>query len=105
MIVFQTIGSIDMPNSKNAPYSIARKLPAPKMYVAIVVLWSTLHLLADIGKGRAASIIGWVLVLSGMTVGPFGTRFVGFVQTIAQQFSVNPNAQDQTQTAPPTVNG
>lgn len=96
MIVLQTIGSIDLPNSKNAPYAVARKMPAPKQYVSIVVLWSTLHLLGDAGYGRPAAIVGWVLTLTGMVAGPFGTRFVSFLQTVAQQFPVNPNAQTQT---------
>ena len=107
MIVLQTIGSIDLPNSKNAPYKVARKMPAPKQYVAIVAVWSSLHLMADAGYGRAASTMGWVMTLTGMVFGPFGQRAISFMQTIATVFPVNPQAQvnQVPQAAPSELSG
>lgn len=107
MVVLQTIGSIDLPNSKNAPYKVARKLPAPKQYVAIVIVWATLHLLGDAGYGRPSAIAGWVMVLTGMVTGPFGKRFVGFVQDAANLYPTNPQANESQvpQASPSVLNG
>lgn len=83
MVLVQTIGSVDLPGSG------ARKMPAPRAYVAILVTWLILQLVADAGENarRAATALGWVLVLTGMVVGPFGQRFVSFLNAVASQFS------------------
>lgn len=74
------------------PGSGARKLPSPRQYVAIVVTWLILQLIADISEQarRAATVTGWILVLTGMVVGPFGKRFVSFLQTVGAEFSNAP---------------
>jgi hypothetical protein len=86
MVVVQTIGSIDMPGSG------ARKMPAPRQYVAILVAWIILQVAADTGPSgrRAATAIAWVLVLTGMVVGPFGKRLVSFLNTVGLEFSNAP---------------
>jgi hypothetical protein len=83
MILIQTIGSVDMPGKG------PRKMPAPRQYVAIVVTWLILQLAAGASEGaaRGAKALGWLLVLTGLVVGPFGKTAVGFLNTIAQQFS------------------
>lgn len=86
MIFIQTIGSIDMPGRG------ARKMPAPREYVAILVAWLVLQLISGINAGaaRAAAMFGWILVLAGMVVGPFGQKATGFMQTIANNFGITP---------------
>ncbi len=82
-------------------------MPAPRSYVAIVVTWFVLMLVAGIGPraARAANVFGWVLVLTGLVAGPFGQTVVGFFQTIAQNFPAvsNPLANSAVpNTAPST---
>jgi len=86
MVLVQTIGSVDMPGRGD------RKMPAPRQYVAITVTWLILMLLAGISDGakRATAAAGWLLVLTGMVVGPFGQRTVSFLQTVAQNFPAAP---------------
>jgi len=86
MVFLQTLGSVDMPGKGD------RKMPAPRSYVAIMVLFGTLHLIADAGAQRAASIMAWVTVLTGIIIGPFGTRLSNFYNSVANQFAIpNPN--------------
>lgn len=70
MVLLQTIGSVDMPGSG------PRKMPSPRSYLAIIIVWAVLQLLADTGKGRdrAASVAGWVIILAGAVSGPFGSK-------------------------------
>lgn len=89
MIIIQTIGSIDLPGKG------ARKLPAPKQYLAIVVLWSILGLIADFGQKKFASRFAMVLVLTGAVMGPFGRRAVGLIQRTTELFNVAPEPQEQ----------
>lgn len=79
MILVQTIGSIDMPGYGQ------RKLPSPRQYVAIIVAWVVLMLVAGIGQQarRAATSVGWLLVLTGFVVGPFGKRVVSLFSSIS----------------------
>lgn len=81
MVILQTIGSVDMPGSG------PRKMPAPRVFVPIVVAWAVLQLVADTGRERAANAVGWIIVLAGMVVGPFGVKAVGFLQRTATQFA------------------
>lgn len=83
MVVVQTIGSVDMPGRG------ARKMPSPRQYVAIVVTWLVLMFIAGINDGaaRATKAIGWVLVLVGMVIGPFGKRVISLFNTIATNFA------------------
>jgi hypothetical protein len=84
MVVLQTMGSIDLPGKG------PRKMPSPRAYVSIIVLFSTLHLIADAGAERAAAAMAWVTVLAGVVLGPFGTRLVNFFNTVADQFAIQP---------------
>lgn len=88
MILVQTIGSIDMPG--RGP----RKMPAPRQYVAILVSWLVLQLVASIGEqaARAAAAIGWALVLVGLVVGSFGKQVINLFTIISTQFASNSSA-------------
>lgn len=101
MVLVQTIGSVDMPGRG------ARKMPAPRQYVAILVAWLVLGLLAGISDGarKATATVGWVLVLAGLVVGPFGQRLVGFFKTVSQNFPAVPSSSTGTSTtsSPGTV--
>jgi hypothetical protein len=92
MVALQTMGSVDMPGNG------ARKLPSPRAYVAIIVMFSTLHLVADAGAERAASAMAWVTVLVGLVKGPFGGTLTNFFNNIATNFAISPSA-----TAPATA--
>jgi hypothetical protein len=96
MIVVQTIGAVDMPGKGN------RKLPAPRAYVLVVVLWASLGLLADSGRAQIASAAGWLVVLTGMVVGPFGGALTGLLSAVSKNFAVKPApAAASTQATPP----
>lgn len=101
MILLQTIGSIDMPGSG------ARKMPSPRQYVAVVVAWVILEIFAAMGQGarRASTAVGWLLVLTGMVVGPFGQRLVSFLNTVSQEFPAMSAASQSQSSATTTTNG
>lgn len=82
MIATQTITAIDMPGKGN------RKLPAPRAYVAAIILWSIFGLIADAGGERAASAMAWVTLLSGMVMGTMGKTLTDFLHTVGVQFAV-----------------
>ena len=84
MIVLQTLGAVDLPDKG------PRKLPAPKSYLAIVAAWSVLTLVAETSMARAAAALGWLMVLAGMFLGPFGQVAGNVLDKIAQQFPANP---------------
>jgi len=97
MVLIQTIGSVDLPGHGE------RKLPAPRAYVAIVVAYGILSLVADIpakGARRAASAMAWVMVLAAAVVGPFGTTIIDFINGVATKFAVNPGVQTSAPTVP-----
>jgi len=100
MIALQTIGSIDMPGQGT------RKLPAPRQYLAAVLAWGGLEILADTGRGRAAAVTGWVIVLTGAVFGPFGNKAISLIQTVTHQFAVPPSGSQygaSTTPAPPST--
>ena len=84
MIALQTIGSLDLPGKG------PRKLPSPKQYVAIVIAWSVLHLMADANYEKPAATMGWVFVAAGMLIGPFGTTVINLFKTVSQNFATTP---------------
>lgn len=84
MVTLQTMGSLDMPG--RGP----RKMPAPRSYVAVIVLFSTLHVIADAGLERAAAAMAWVTVLVGMVKGPFGDKLSNFYNVVADNFANTP---------------
>lgn len=74
MVLLQTLGSVDMPGSG------PRKMPSPRAYLAVIVTWAVLMMIADTGESRArgSAAAGWVIVLTGLVVGPFGTKLSSF---------------------------
>lgn len=80
MVFLQTLGSVDMPGSGH------RKMPAPRAYVAIIITWEGLNILASTGRERAAEIMGWVMLLTGLVVGPFGNKLSHFFTTVADTY-------------------
>lgn len=80
MIALQTLGAVDMPGQGN------RKLPAPRQYVPVIIAWSGLQIFADVGQTRGAEIAGWVMVLAGSVLGPFGNKAASFLKSVATQF-------------------
>lgn len=94
MIAIQTITAIDMPGRGR------RKLPAPRAYVAAIVTWSILGLIADAGGEKAAAAMGWVMVLVGMVLGTMGKTLTDFLNTIADQFAI-----PKPPTGPPAQTG
>lgn len=90
MLILQTIGTVDT----------QRRLPAPRQFAAISVLWGMLFLAADTGLGRVASRLSILVLLTASVVGPFGTRFVTFLTTIARQFAANPTTGAITPSTP-----
>lgn len=92
MLAIQSIGSIDA----------QRKLPSPKQYVAIATLWGILFLMADTGAARLAARLSMLVLLTGTVIGPFGKRFIGFLNTVSKSFAVAPPATtDAGGTGPP----
>ena len=87
MILLQTLGSTD---SK-------RPLPAPRVYMPVIIVWSGLTLAKDAGLERGARTAGWVMVLTGMVLGPFGARLVNFFNGVANRYGAAP-AQATTAT-------
>lgn len=87
MILVQTIGSVDMPG--RGP----RKMPAPRQYIAILLTWLVLQLASSVSAGaaRATAAIGWLLVLVGLVLGPFGKQVVNLFTTVSQQFAPTPS--------------
>jgi hypothetical protein len=62
------------------------------VYVAVVVLWGILNLMAETGLGRAAARFSYLVLLTGAVLGPFGARAVGFLEAVSQRFAIAPPA-------------
>lgn len=82
MLAIQTITALDMPGKG------PRKMPAPKAYVAAVVLWGIFGVIADAGGERAAAAMAWVTLLSGAVMGTMGKTLTDFLATVAKLFAV-----------------
>lgn len=96
MVLMQTIGSVD-PMPGMGP----RKLPAPRAYVLVIIAWGVLQIGADIGLERAAAKMGWLMVLAGTFLGPFGKRVVTLTQWVAKTYgNVGPGVTTGSQVAP-----
>jgi hypothetical protein len=97
MVLIQTIGSVDPPGTGE------RKLPAPRAYVAIVVAYGILSMVADLpaqGARRAAGAAAWIMVLAAAVVGPFGSTVISFINGVANKFAVSPGATTSAATVP-----
>jgi len=77
MVALHTMGSVDMPGKGE------RKMPSPRSYVSIIVLFSILHLVADAGAERAAAAGAWITVLLGAVKGPFGNQLTNMFNAVA----------------------
>lgn len=99
MLAVQTIGSLDMPGKG------PRKLPSPRSFVAAIVVWAILGLVSDAGGGKAAAAMGWVTVLTGMVVGPFGKGVLNFFTTISTRFVAGPPPATPPATTPSPGSG
>lgn len=97
MLVLQTIGSVDMPGKGE------RKLPSPRSFVAIIITWTILELVASFGSGaaRLASRASVVLVLVGGVLGPFGQTLVSFLNGVASGFAIQPSTNNTTTSTQP----
>lgn len=94
-----TIGAVDMPGKG------PRKLPAPRNYVAAMIVYAILGLVSDAGNGKAAAVMGWVTVLTGMVVGSFGKVVIGFMNTISSRFAITPPSSGTTNSNLPSGAG
>ena len=80
-IAVETIGAVD-------PFHGRSQMPSPRRYIATILLWFVLGLVAQIGE-RAARMAGQLaaLIVVTMTVlGPFGARAVRFLNQAAHTF-------------------
>lgn len=84
MVLVQTIGSVDIFTAG------PRKMPAPRQYVAIGVLWSILHMAAGSRFAKAAAHLSILVLLTAMVLGPFGPQFLAFLEYVGQRFSLAP---------------
>lgn len=84
MALVQTIGSTDI--FSPGP----RKMPAPKQFVAIAVLWSILHMASETRFARAAAHLSILVLLTAMVLGPFGPQLIAFLGFVGQRFSLAP---------------
>lgn len=94
MITVQTVSSIDGQH----------RLPAPKRFVAISVVWGTLFFAAEIGLGKLAARLSLLILLTAMVVGPFGKLVINFLTTITKTFAIPP-AQDSGVPGTPGIPG
>lgn len=103
MVLLQTMGSVDMPGRGE------RKMPAPRAYLATIVIWSILQVAADAGYGRAAKASAWLVVLAGLVFGPFGTKlvnlFTGVVDAATGSDQSTQSSSAATVPAPTTRTG
>jgi hypothetical protein len=94
MILVQTIGAVDLPGKASATSPLGgagtRKMPSPRVYVPIVVLWGILGLVAETGaeQSRLASKLSLLVLLTGALLGPFGTTAIKFLNTVSTNFAI-----------------
>ncbi len=100
MVLVQTIGSTDI--FTDGP----RKLPAPKQYVAIGVLWAILHLFEGTRLERPAAALSVVVLLAAAVLGPFGVVALSFLAYVSGRFSLAPASPPfsaPSPAGPPTI--
>lgn len=95
LVFVQIIGNVD------APGRGPRKLPPPRAFVPIIVGFTLLEMLADAGLSKAAKGLAWVTVAAAATLGPFGTRFVNFLNTVASNFAIQQSTPAVTPSTTP----
>jgi hypothetical protein len=84
MLAVRTLAGVDLPGAG------PRKLPAPRMYVAIIVTWAVLGFVAELGAGwrLLADRLAGLIVLASLVLGPFGAQLTGFLGSVARNFSI-----------------
>lgn len=90
MVVLQTVGTIDT----------QRKMPAPKQYAAITVLWGIFFLGADLGAERVMRALSMLVILPAIVIGPFGKRMLAFIETVSYYFQADNSPTAGAGTAP-----
>lgn len=100
MVFLQTFGSFD-PMPGTGP----RKMPSPSVYVPVIIAWSILQLAADVGWRRPASKFGWLMVLVGVVVGPFGKRLIQLTTWVTKIYGPQTNASNSGSTQTPQTTG
>lgn len=106
-IAIQTIGSIDVgPNAKEPK----RKMPSPRDYVAITLVWLVLGWVAQVSDNlaRAAATLSGLVLVTTLFVnvaqpGRFtvaGTRLMNFFNNISSQFGTQPPTTSGTSQPP-----
>jgi hypothetical protein len=85
-LLLQTLGAVD------APGKGPRKLPAPRAYAAVLIVWTSLAFMADSGPvgARAARSMSWLLVLVTLVLGPSGKILTGFLAAAARDYGTTP---------------
>jgi hypothetical protein len=85
MVGLQTIGAVD-------PLQGPRKMPSPRAYVAVVVLWTILHMLAEGSAklARPAAALSVLTVIAATVIGPAGKTLVSFLNTVGGTFNLAP---------------
>lgn len=73
-----TIGSLD-------PFGGKVYLPSPRAYLATLLLWGLLGVVAGFGQGaaRLAGRLALLVLLTAAVLGPFGKKFVSFLEAAA----------------------
>ena len=82
-LTIETVGALD-------PFGPEKvQLPSPRTYVATLVVWWVLGLVAGIGPSatRAASALGWLVVLLRLVTPPFGPKVLRSVNRFRLYFS------------------
>lgn len=113
-IFIQTLGAIDIGPKAKEP---KRKMPSPKEYVAIIVVWTILGWVAQLSDNvaKAAATLSGLLLLTTLfynSVKPdrftvAGSRLVNFFNKISDTFGIQPpqGGAGASETEPPTDEG
>ncbi len=99
MVFLQTLGSVD-PMPGTGP----RKMPSPSVYVPVIIAWGVLQLVADAGGERPASKFGWLMVLAGTLLGPFGKRLIKLFNWVGKEYGPTSSPTNPTIATGPTQN-
>ena len=85
MVAVQTIGAVD-------PVKGPRKMPSPRAYVAVVVLWTILHMVAEGSRSlaRPAAALSGLVVLAAVVLSPAGKTLLAFLDTVSSTFRISP---------------
>jgi len=103
-VFVQTLGSIDIGQKKTKEETVTkRKLPPPKAYVAIVVVWALLGWVAQVSDNlaRAAATLSGLMLVTTLFVNAThserytvaGTRLIHFFNAVSDKFSIQPPTQ------------